>query len=202
MLGVPAYGYLSASKSTSLHHKRALTARQQLANITDTVFDAAANSTASLVGTGIGLEVPPTVAGASMADAETNEALAAAAAGTPGTVTLKSAEGSSSSGSIQFNTLITQGALVPARVGRTGSAVTFLAIGGFTRFWDSCSSTPFLVSPFATQVVTYDDMQSLGMKAAYVKQKGALGTATWDLSGDTPQWDLTNSLRSGLGKPV
>ena len=137
-----------------------------------------------------------------MVDAETNEALAAAAAGTPGTVTLKSDTGSTSSGSIQLNSIITQGALVPARVGRTGSAVTFLAIGGFTRFWDSCSSTPFLVNPFSNQVVTYDDMQSLGMKAQLVKSKGALGTVMWDMSGDTPQWDLTNSLRSGLGKSV
>lgn len=112
-------------------------------------------------------------------------------------VTVSSEDGVTNEGQVQFNELVSQGALVSANISGASSYVGF---GGFTRFWDSCSSTPFLTSPYQDQVITYDDPQSLQAKAAYAKQSQLLGTAMWDLSGDTAQWDLTNALRQGLGK--
>ena len=76
----------------------------------------------------------------------------------------------------------------------------FVGYGGFERFWDACSSTPFLSSAYAGQVVTYDDPRSLRAKAAFARRAGMLGVVMWDLTGDTVQWNLTSALREGLGR--
>ncbi|KAJ6539469.1 glycoside hydrolase [Mycena capillaripes] len=94
---------------------------------------------------------------------------------------------------IQFRDLCEQDALV------RGPNNTFNGNGGFTRYWDECSSTPFLRSPSSSQVVTYDDPQSLEMKATLAKQVGMLGVNMFDVHGDTDSWDLTDSIRRGLG---
>lgn len=108
---------------------------------------------------------------------------------TPTIVTVKG-----DGGEVQFNDLIAQGALLNTPTNG------YIGFGGFTRFYDSCSSTPFLTSPYTNQVITYDDPQSLKLKAQLASQSGILGTSMWDLSGDTATWDLTNALRQGLGK--
>lgn len=203
MLGVPAYGYVNPSKATTLQHKRSLVRRQALSE-DESDFDSDSQMTSSDQSSypfdaGLNSE---TGTGTFNAMNPINQAISPLVASSiPGTVTLKSEDGSTSSGQIQFNSLVSQGALLPVRVGG-GNAITFLGIGGFTRFWDSCSSTPFLTSPYANQVITYDDPQSLGEKASFAKTAKILGTAVWDLSGDTEQWDLINALRQGLGKPV
>ena len=79
------------------------------------------------------------------------------------------------------------------------TAASFQGAGGFTRHWDLCSSTPYLRSQFAEQIITFDDPQSLGLKAAWVKEAGILGVNIFDIHGDTDDWDLVDSLRKGLG---
>ncbi|THG95934.1 hypothetical protein EW145_g7877 [Phellinidium pouzarii] len=188
MLGVPAYGYLNPSTATSLmdKRKRDLTSRRFLMRRQSTGGDVDDDD-----GT-----------------AATADTVAAASAVGNGLITLKSSDGTTNSGQIQFNAIVAQGALVSAQVsvlGNNGGAATTSALigfGGFTRFWDACSSTPFLTSPYTKQVVTYDDPQSMSAKGAYAKQAKILGTAMWDLSGDTTQWALTNALRRALGKPT
>lgn len=83
-----------------------------------------------------------------------------------------------SNGSIPFRNLVSQGALAYNNGEYTAS-------NGFVRYWDQCSATPFLRSEASRQVVSYDDPQSLGMKAQFVKQTGMLGTNAWDLTSDT-----------------
>lgn len=100
-------------------------------------------------------------------------------------------------GSIQFNDLVKQGALCVAP--GSSSPKSYVGCGGFVRDWDACSSTPFLRSANQKQVVAYDDMQSLGLKASLVKQKGLLGVNMFDVHGDTDAWDLVDSIRSALG---
>lgn len=75
----------------------------------------------------------------------------------------------------------------------------FAGGNGFVREWDACSSTPFLRSQKARQIVTYDDPVSLEIKAQLVLQAGMLGVNMFDIHGDTDEWDLTDSLRRGLG---
>ena len=79
------------------------------------------------------------------------------------------------------------------------TAASFSPAGGFTRHWDLCSSTPYLRSEFAEQIITFDDPQSLGLKAAWAKEAGILGVNIFDVHGDTDEWDLVDSLRNGLG---
>lgn len=61
------------------------------------------------------------------------------------------------------------------------------------------ASQPWLKSEAASQIITYDDPQSLGLKATLAKQKGLKGVNIFDASGDTTTWDLTDALRAGLG---
>jgi chitinase len=58
---------------------------------------------------------------------------------------------------------------------------------------------PFLRSTASYQVVTYDDPDSLSLKAQFARQKGLGGVGSWDLHGDNQAWDLLIALRSGLG---
>jgi chitinase len=106
-------------------------------------------------------------------------------------------------GQIQFRQLVRQGALqlaAPA-VDPTSPEYQprFDGAGGYTRHWDACSSTPFLRSESAGHVVTYDDPESIGLKAAFAKETGILGVNMFDVHGDTDRWDLIDAARSNLG---
>ncbi|KAG9048594.1 hypothetical protein FS837_012449 [Tulasnella sp. UAMH 9824] len=107
-------------------------------------------------------------------------------------VTVKNDDGGTASGQVQFNSLISQGALQKKNGAYTGA-------GGFTRYWDSCSSTPFLRSSAAGQVITYDDPESLQLKAQFAKEAGIKGVNMFDVHGDTASWELIDAVRSGLG---
>ena len=106
-------------------------------------------------------------------------------------VHLRTADGTQ----IQFRDIIAQGALCPSST-RAGA---FVGCGGFERRWDACSATPWLRSAQAGQIVTYDDGDSLVLKAALARQRGILGTNMFDVSGDTDAWVLTDAVRRGLG---
>ncbi|KAG8218613.1 glycoside hydrolase family 18 protein [Butyriboletus roseoflavus] len=96
------------------------------------------------------------------------------------------------SGQIQFQSLINQGILTQSSDG------SFIGSSGFTREWDECSATPYLHSTSAGQVIPYDDTESLGIKAAWVKKMNMGGVNLFDIHGDTPKHDLTNALRTNL----
>ncbi|KAF8845828.1 glycoside hydrolase [Paxillus ammoniavirescens] len=94
------------------------------------------------------------------------------------------------SGQIQFESLISQGLLSQSSDG------SFVGAGGFTRDWDSCSATPYLYS--GDQVIPYDDTESLGMKAAWVRKMNMGGVNLFDIHGDTSEHHLTIALRDNL----
>ncbi|EKM59129.1 glycoside hydrolase family 18 protein [Phanerochaete carnosa HHB-10118-sp] len=75
----------------------------------------------------------------------------------------------------------------------------FNGLKGFVRLWDACSSTPYLRSTAAGQVVSYDDPQSLEMKAVFARYAGLLGVNMFDAHGDTDAGDLVDAVRRGLG---
>lgn len=104
---------------------------------------------------------------------------------------LKSMDGTTDSGQINFNQLVSQGALTLNT--QTG---TFDASGGFTKYWDDCSDTPYLAN--GNIVVTYDDPDSLYDKADFARLAGIAGVAMWSIDGDTSTQVLTNSLIAGL----
>jgi chitinase len=113
----------------------------------------------------------------------------------PSTVKVTGEDGSST---VQFRDLVWQGALVRANSENTSPAV-YYAAGGYTRYWDACSSTPWLRSTSAKQIITFDDPESLHMKAEFAKKVGMLGVNMFDVHGDTDEWDLIRAVRLGLG---
>ncbi|KIM46067.1 glycoside hydrolase family 18 protein [Hebeloma cylindrosporum] len=100
---------------------------------------------------------------------------------------------------IQFRDLVRQGALIRSSGSDQNSTAAFVANAGFERRWDSCSDTPYLRSTTSKQVITYDDPESIGLKAAFAKQVGMLGVNLFDVHGDTDKWDLTDSARKSIG---
>ncbi|TFY60796.1 hypothetical protein EVJ58_g4913 [Rhodofomes roseus] len=142
---------------------------------------------------------------------------------TPPAIMATNDDGSAADGQVQFRGLVLQGVLQYApqepyegqpedtALGGSSAPTRFFANtkeidslydgwSGFTREWDECSSTPFLRSGAAEQVVTYDDPLSLGMKANFAQGVGMLGVNMFDVTGDTDQWDLTDAVRRGLGR--
>ncbi|KAI9574703.1 glycoside hydrolase family 18 protein [Boletus coccyginus] len=101
------------------------------------------------------------------------------------------------SGQIQFKSLISQGILAQNPDGSVRPSDS----SGFTRGWDDCSATPFLRSDSAGQVISYDDMESLGIKAAWVKKMNIGGINLFDVHGDTSQHHLTHALLSSTAVP-
>jgi chitinase len=107
-------------------------------------------------------------------------------------------EDGGSDSQVQFWQLVKQGALVRSLPPHGNGSPNFSPSGGFERRWDTCSATPFLRSISSGQIITYDDPESLGMKAAFARQVGMLGVNLFDIHGDTDQWDLTDSIRKSL----
>lgn len=98
-------------------------------------------------------------------------------------------------GQTRFCSLIKQGALV--REDAPGQQ-KFVGSSGFTRYWDECSSTPFLRSSDTNQLVSYDDPESIGLKAQLVKKNEMRGINMWELTGDTLDNVLINAVRANL----
>ncbi|KAM0788680.1 hypothetical protein ACM66B_002777 [Microbotryomycetes sp. NB124-2] len=74
-----------------------------------------------------------------------------------------------------------------------------VGVNGYTRAWDTCSSTPFLYDVSRRAVVTYDDAQSMRLKGQLAKQRSIGGIMMWEMSGDTLSLTLTKAWRSGMG---
>lgn len=54
----------------------------------------------------------------------------------------------------------------------------------FTRYWDKSAEAPYLYSKDSAMVISYDDPESLILKAKYVKSKNFGGIMFWEYSGD------------------
>ncbi|KZT74309.1 glycoside hydrolase family 18 protein [Daedalea quercina L-15889] len=216
VLGVPSYGYISQSSATRLRQRSTLRPRSHRRRLRNR--HRARSSLLHLQRTD----------GADSSGALSEDVSSGGAASQPENATSSSPimaaneDGSTADGQVQFRALVAQGILQyapqeaydgepedassdggspPTRYFVNGKEIDSLYDGwsGFTREWDECSSTPFLRSGAADQVVTYDDPLSLGMKAAFAQGVGMLGVNMFDISGDTDQWDLTDAMRKGLG---
>lgn len=67
---------------------------------------------------------------------------------------------------------------------------------GYTRYFHPQSKVPYLYN--GSSFISYDDPQSIGYKAAYIKTKGIAGAMVWTLSQDTADHDLLHALYKGL----
>ncbi|KAI0068759.1 glycoside hydrolase [Artomyces pyxidatus] len=185
VLGVPSYGYVSRSAATRLRQRRSspLAARSPddpaTADPSDpSTPDPSDPSTSDPSDPSTSDSTNPPTPNANTSNPPTPDA-------DTKIVTLNPA-----SGQIQYRDLLAQGALCAG--GARGC-------GGFTRYWDACSSTPFLRSARAGQVVAYDDAQSLALKAQLARARGLRGVNMFDVAGDTYAGQLVDALRRGLG---
>ncbi|ORY90135.1 glycoside hydrolase superfamily [Leucosporidium creatinivorum] len=68
--------------------------------------------------------------------------------------------------------------------------------GGYTRYWDACTRTPFLFSPATKRWISYDDASSIGAKALYARSKGLAGVNFYDSTG--PSGAVYDAATKGL----
>jgi chitinase len=55
---------------------------------------------------------------------------------------------------------------------------------GLTRYWDEQAQAPYLWNSASRTFISYDDSQSIAIKACYVRQKHLGGMMFWDLGSD------------------
>ncbi|KAA1466348.1 glycoside hydrolase family 18 protein [Dentipellis sp. KUC8613] len=192
VLGVPSYGYISKSSATRLRGRQAAddasTSGSDGGGGSDDGNDSGNGSGSS----GNGTNTNTGGGGGDGSGTFANGTLPEDPARTSKQVL--NDDGNAGDGQLQFRSLVSQGVLCPVK----GAHGAYNGCNGFTRYWDGCSNTPFLRSAGAGQVVTYDDAESLGLKASYAHQRGILGVNMFDVHGDTDKWELVDSLRAGL----
>jgi chitinase len=69
---------------------------------------------------------------------------------------------------------------------------------GFERHWDEDAQAPWLYSPSRKIFFSYDDPQSLALKAGYAREHGLGGVMFWEISADDPAGTLVDALDRGL----
>jgi chitinase len=74
-------------------------------------------------------------------------------------------------------------------------AANYLNAPGFVRYFHNESMVPWLFN--GSTFITYEDEQSIGLKAQYIKSRGLAGAMIWELSQD-PDGILLNALNQGL----
>jgi len=77
------------------------------------------------------------------------------------------------------------------------------AYPGMIEYWDDIAKAPYMYNPSTGAFFTYDNVQSVAAKTAYVKQKGLGGVITWmasqdALSSDGKRGVLTRAIANGL----
>ena len=73
----------------------------------------------------------------------------------------------------------------------------FIDSNGFVREWDAKAQAPFLWNGQTHAFITYDDPQSIAIKAEYVRKHGLGGVMFWELSQDSGEV-LVDAIVKGL----
>jgi chitinase len=73
----------------------------------------------------------------------------------------------------------------------------FVGSRGFIRYWDASAQAPYLWNSAARTFITYDDPQSLQIKARYILEHHLGGVMFWELSQDR-DGELLDVLTRGL----
>lgn len=71
-------------------------------------------------------------------------------------------------------------------------------LGTYTRYWHDEAKVPWLYNPATGIMITYDDPESLGAKADYVRSQNLGGVMAWELSTDDRAHSLVNALHAHL----
>lgn len=68
----------------------------------------------------------------------------------------------------------------------------------YTRHWHETAQVPWLYDPNTGLMISYDDEQSVGLKAEYIRGQKLGGAMAWDLSGDATEGSLLAVLAAEL----
>jgi GH18 family chitinase len=74
-----------------------------------------------------------------------------------------------------------------------------LTAQGFTRFWHAEAKVPWLHNDSLGVFITYDDAESIGLKAEYVRERGLGGVMIWEIGGD--DGTLLRAIHDRLRRP-
>ena len=75
------------------------------------------------------------------------------------------------------------------------------ADSGYTRYWDNEAQVPYLYNSDTQQFVTYDDEQSIGLKADFINDRNLGGLMFWELATDARDNSLLNTVYDRIGGP-
>ena len=70
----------------------------------------------------------------------------------------------------------------------------------YTVQWDNIAKVPYVTDAAGKMVLTYDDAQSVGLKAEYVTQKSLAGAMYWNIEADDASFTLANAVAARLLK--
>lgn len=76
----------------------------------------------------------------------------------------------------------------------------YVGAAGWTRTWDKQSQVPWLYNAAQSTMISYDDEESLAIKANYIIDNDLGGAMFWELSGDTSDSLLSDTLADLLKK--
>lgn len=93
--------------------------------------------------------------------------------------------------------LFQPGKPVPNAFAQYRNITTSMLNSGFTRYWDSTASAPYLYSPEKKVFVSYEDPESLSLKTKYVLDHKLRGIMFWDYAGDS-NGALLDTIDAGL----
>jgi chitinase len=97
------------------------------------------------------------------------------------------------------NGLYQEGKAPAERVGGAYGRLASEVVGrnGFVRFWDPLARAPYLWNAERRIFITYEDPESLALKARYVREHKLAGVMFWEYSND-PTGALLDVLDAGL----
>ncbi|TYP73965.1 glycosyl hydrolase family 18 protein [Paenibacillus methanolicus] len=73
---------------------------------------------------------------------------------------------------------------------------SFIGLNGYTRYFNADSKVPYLWN--GSTFISYDDAESIGHKAAYIKSQNLAGAMIWSLGYDTTNGELLGALHQSL----
>ncbi|HVS39481.1 MAG TPA: glycoside hydrolase family 18 protein [Gemmataceae bacterium] len=74
-------------------------------------------------------------------------------------------------------------------------------VGKYDRHWNDEAKVPWLFDPKAGVMISYDDPESIRLKAEYVKKANLGGVMCWELSGDDGKASLLTAIHDVLATP-
>ncbi|MBL8130231.1 MAG: glycoside hydrolase family 18 protein [Anaerolineae bacterium] len=80
-------------------------------------------------------------------------------------------------------------------------AANYVGSAAYQRFWNETAQVPWLYNADEGIMISYDDPESLAIKAEYVRQNHLGGVMFWELSHDSADAALLNAIYETLSAP-